>query len=404
MKQMLKVVSCEEAEKIIKEKTVGINVGTEAVSLLECLGRVTAKEIISSENIPSFDRSTVDGYAVSAKDTYGSGESIPVILKVSGEILMGEKADITIESGECTKISTGGMLPSGADSVVMVENTELSLDGDCLVMGAVSPFQNVTRAGDDVKTDEILIDKETRLTSGHIGVLAAVGKTEVDVIKKPVIGIISSGDEIIPINQTPSVGQVRDINSHILAALMKENGCEAKLYGVASDDEKSFLTLVEKASDECDVVLISGGSSAGTRDMTVRTLEHLGKVYFHGIAIKPGKPTIFSTLKSKPVFGLPGHPAAAYFTSIMFVLPMIDDLYHCCRKRLTKKAVINENVSSNHGRQEIISVRLDGDVAQPVLRKSGVVSLLSQTDGYIIIDRNKEGLKSGEEVTVNLFN
>ncbi len=400
---MLKVVSSEEAAKIIKEKTAHLKKKTETVSLTDCLFREAAEDIFSGENIPAFDRSTVDGFAVMAKDTYGSSEAMPAMLKLKGEILMGETAEASLKQEECIKISTGGMLPSGADSVVMVEHTEALFDGTVLVAGAVSPFQNVTKKGDDVKAGEKVIAKGTLLSSRHIGILAAIGKAEVTVIKRPVVGIISSGDEIVSIEETPRLGQVRDINSHILSSLMKEKGSKTILYGVASDDEESFLSLLKRATEECDTVLISGGSSAGTRDMTVKALNELGEVFFHGIAIKPGKPTIFALVNGKPVFGLPGHPAAAYFTTLRFVVPLIERIYTKEQEAEKIRAYLSSNISSNHGREEILSVKLNGDIAEPIFRKSGVISVLSDAQGYIVIDRNKEGMKKGEETQVNLF-
>ncbi len=400
---MLKVVSSEEATEIIKEKTSANILKIETVPLSKSLHRITSEPVFSGENIPAFNRSTVDGYAVKAADTFGSSESLPSILNLKGEILMGEEAELSIESGECIKISTGGMLPEGADSVVMVENTEISFGGECLVMDAVSPFSNVNKIGDDIKIGEKAIEKGTLISSRHIGVLASIGKSEVSVFKKLRVAVISSGDEIVPVEKTPLLGQVRDINSHILASLIEENGCEPILYGVASDDLESFLALLKKANSECDIVLISGGSSAGTKDMTIKAIETSGEVFFHGIAIKPGKPTIFGLINSKPVFGLPGHPTAAYFTALRFVVPLIKRLYGSENEEKKAKAILSSNISSNHGREEIVPVKLKGNSAEPIFRKSGVVSVLSQADGYIVIDRNKEGVKENDEADINLF-
>ena len=400
---MLKVVAVETALEIIKENFSDTPLSTETVSLINSLGRVLSEDIVSKENIPAFDRSTVDGYALKASDTYGSGESIPSQLDIVGEILMGEKAESEIKDGECIKISTGGMLPEGADSVVMVENTDNSFGDICLVYKSVSPYENVNRKGDDIKDGSLVFSKGRSISSREIGVLAALGISEVNVYRKPRIGIISTGDEIVPVESQLSFGKIRDINSHMLSCLLKENGCETTLYGIVKDVYDGILTAMKNAVSENDIVLISGGSSAGARDMTVDIISKLGEVYLHGIAMKPGKPTIVGKIDEKAVFGLPGHPVASYFVTLRLVKSLVDIML--CRndnaRRIKSKMLCN--ISSNHGREEILCVKLTDEGAIPVYGKSGVISLLSESDGYIIIDRNCEGLKSGDEAEIYLF-
>ena len=400
---MLKVITCEKALEIIKNEFKIINAGTESVSLAECLGRVLSESIVSSESIPAFDRSTVDGFAVIASDTYGSSESIPSQLDVIGEIPMGEKSSLTVNSGECVRISTGGMLPCGCDSVVMVENTDTSFDNFALIYKSVSPFENVTKKGDDIKTGQTVFEKGRALSSREIGALSCLGITRVNVYKKPRVGIISTGDEIIPAESEAVFGKIRDVNTHILSALVRELGCECVSYGIIKDNYGDIYSAVKKAVSENDIVLISGGSSAGTRDMTADIISSLGEVFFHGLSMKPGKPTIVGKIDNKAVFGLPGHPVAAYFVALRLISPLVSMVLGKSEKAVTLKGRLTQNISSNHGREEIVCVRYaDGEVS-PVFGKSGVVSLLSEGDGYIIIDRNCEGLRSGEEVTVNLF-
>ncbi|MBQ7117726.1 MAG: molybdopterin molybdenumtransferase MoeA [Clostridia bacterium] len=400
---MLKVVSSEEAFEIISENLTSVYVGTERVSLGDSLGRVLSEDIISRENIPAFNRSTVDGYAVRASDTYGCGESIPAQLDIIGEILMGEGADLSVGDGQCVKISTGGMLPEGADSVVMVEHTDNSFDSLCLVYKAVSPFENVTAKGDDIKPGATVLRKGTRITSRHTGILASLGIKEVSVFMKIRVGIISTGDEIVPAEGETPVGKVRDINSHILSALMSEKGCKCTGYGIVKDIYDDIYDAVLRAVKENDIVLISGGSSAGTRDMTAGIISSLGETYAHGIAVKPGKPTIIGKIDGKAVFGLPGHPAASYFVCLRFVVPLINMLYGIKDNTRAVKSKILRNISSNHGREEIVCVKLSDEGAEPVFGKSGIISLLSESDGYIIIDRNREGLRCGEETEIHLF-
>ena len=400
---MLNVVSLEEAIRITEKEFSFFKIESEKLDVPEALGRVLFADIISDENIPSFDRSTVDGYAVVSSDTFGAGESMPAMLNIKGEILMGEEANVLTRSGECIKISTGGMLPEGADAVVMVEYTEKMMDDTCLVYKAVSPFQNVTRAGDDVKKGSIVIKKGTVITSKHIGILCALGITEIECTRKIKVGIISSGDEIVPVEQSVPLGKIRDINSHFLSALMKENGCLTKEYGIVKDDFDKLYNTLQLACKECDIILISGGSSAGSKDMTASVIEKNGTLYFHGIAVKPGKPTIFGKVNNKAVFGLPGHPAAAYIIAQAVVMNLISYCRSENNSSITITAEITESVSSNHGREEFVPVILDNGKAQPLFFKSGLVSLLSSADGYVIVPRNKEGLLKNEKVTVHLF-
>lgn len=400
---MLNVVSLEEAIRITEKEFSFFKIESEKLDVSEALGRVLSADIISDENIPSFDRSTVDGYAVVSSDTFGAGESIPAMLNIKGEILMGEEANVLTRSGECIKISTGGMLPEGADAVVMVEYTEKMMDDTCLVYKAVSPFQNVTRAGDDVKKGSIVIKKGTVITSKHIGILSALGITEIECTRKIKVGIISSGDEIVPVEQSVPLGKIRDINSHFLSALMNENGCLTKEYGIVKDDFDKLYNTLQLACEDCDIILISGGSSAGSKDMTASVIEKNGTLYFHGIAVKPGKPTIFGKVNNKAVFGLPGHPAAAYIIAQAVVMNLISYCRSENNSSITITAEITESVSSNHGREEFVPVILDNGKAQPLFFKSGLVSLLSSADGYVIVPRNKEGLLKNEKVIVHLF-
>lgn len=400
---MLKVVSTQKALEIIENRFSGFKAQSETVSLYDSVGRILFSDVLSRENIPAFDRSTVDGFAVKASDTFGSSESIPSQFNIIGEIPMGEKADAEIGEGECVKISTGGMLPKGADSVVMVEHTDTAFTDFCLVFKSVSPFENVTKKGDDIKENVLIFEKGRIITSREVGVLACLGISKVHVAKRPKVGIISTGDEIVPIDGETAFGKIRDINSHILSSLMKELGCDITQYGIVKDDYNEIDSAVKKAVCENDIVLISGGSSAGARDMTADIISSSGELYLHGIAMKPGKPTIVGKIDGKAVFGLPGHPTAAYFVALRLVKPLIDMML--CRNKTERiiKGKLMQNISSNHGREELVCVKINDNGIQPIFGKSGVVSLLSQSDGYVIIERNREGMKQGDEVQVILF-
>lgn len=396
---MLSVVTVEKALEILKENFASSG-KTENVAVCDIVSRVLAEDIVSEENIPAFDRSVVDGFALKASDTYGVSENMPALLSIKGEILMGEEAKDSISYGECIRISTGGMLPKGADSVVMSEHTDEGFDKMCLCLKSVAPNENVSKKGDDVKTGDTVLKKGTFLSSSCIGVLCALGVTEVKCAKKPVAGIISTGDEIIDFSEKPSFGQIRDVNSVLLAALLKENGCEIKNYGIVKDKKEYISEVFIRALEECDTVLISGGSSKGERDMTAEIIGENGELLFHGLAMKPGKPTISGKCKNKAVFGLPGHPAAAYYVALRLVVPFINQLTGNTSLQRSGRYILGSDIPSNHGREEVVSVKISDGKIYPVFGKSGLVSLLSESDGYIIIARNREGVFRGEESEV----
>ncbi len=395
---MLNVVNKDEAVRIVRDHAAGLTAKTETVSVFDALNRTLAKDVVSAENIPAFDRSTVDGYAVCAADTFGAGASIPAQLEIVGEILMGEAPGFTLKRGQCAKIATGGMLPVGADAAVMVEHTD-SEDGLCLVYRSVAPSENVTKTGDDVAAGEIALKQGTVVTPAAIGVLSALGIDQIPVYRKPVIAVISTGDEIV--SGTPKIGQIRDINTLLLASAVKESGCEAFVYGVVKDDRASIEAAVTECVSKADAVLISGGSSAGTRDMTVQIIDALGKAYFHGIAMKPGKPTIFGVIDGKPVFGLPGHPLAAWFVFRLIVTEWIKTALHQPESNPKRSGTLAVNIPSNHGREEYLCVTTDeNNEVVPLHTKSGIVSVLTKADGFIRIGRNTEGLFKGTTVDI----
>lgn len=394
---MLNVLTREEAVRIIRDKTAHIVPNTEKVKIDCALGRILSADIISNENIPSFDRTTVDGYAVCASDTFGAGGSSPVQLEIVGEILMGENANFTLKNGQCAKISTGGMLPKGANASVMVEHTD-SEDELCLVYKSVAPFENVTKTGDDISIGETVLKKGTVITPKQIGVFSALGIFEIPVFKKPVIAIISTGDEI---SNEPQSGQIRDINTYLLSSLATTYGFDVYEYGVVKDERKDIECAVKKCLNKADAVLISGGSSAGTRDMTADIIDTFGKVYFHGIAMKPGKPTIFGMVDEKPVFGLPGHPLAAYFVFRLIVTEYLRNIMEMPVDKPKRNGLLSVNIPSNHGREEFLCIRYDeNNKIVPVHTKSGLVSVLSEAEGFIVIPRNAEGLFKETNVDV----
>ena len=400
---MLHVKTPEEVLALINQEFAPLG-AAETVSLTAAMGRVLAADIAATEYVPDFDRSTVDGYAVRAKDTFGCTDAIPAILPLQGEVLMGEGAEFALNPEECVAVPTGGAVPKGADSVVMVEYTEDYGDGTIGISKSAAPGQNMIFRGDDVFPGKVVLEKGRVLSSQDIGALAAIGRVQVPVAKKLKIGVISTGDELVPPEQTPGPGQVRDVNSPMLEAMLTAFGAEVINYGIVIDDEALLSEKVHKAVAECDAVLLSGGSSVGVKDAACRIIESMGNLLMHGIAIKPGKPTILGKAGSKPLVGLPGHPVAAYFITKIFILPLLCRLTGRKQESYTTTARVTESISANHGRAQVHCCRLesrDGALwASPIRGKSGLITTLAGADGYFIIDRDCEGLPQGAQVQV----
>jgi molybdopterin molybdotransferase len=403
---MLHVASCEQAKELLNLKFGNRYVGKEQIALADVVNRVLAQSIVAKEDVPGFDRSTVDGFAVHAADTFGSSESIPALLRNIGEVTMGKSCVLKCERGECVAIPTGGQLPQDADAVVMMEATEDYGDGLVGITKPVGPGQNVIYRHDDVSFGEEIYSCGKRLKTTDIGALAALGVTEVLVSKRPIVGILSTGDEVVPFDVTPRIGQVRDINSVLLSASVTRTGALPRRYGICSDDDDMLQVRISAMARECDVIFLSGGSSVGAKDALKRSVEALGEVYLHGIAVKPGKPTLFGEVNGKPLIGFPGHPAAVYFIYDLFADPLLRGMMGeiitlpppCYKAKLTN------TIPSNHGRQEYIAVSLTTEegllTADPLMSKSGLITQFTRADGYIEVPRDCEGFSEGDWVNV----
>ena len=406
---MLTVKTSSEAEEIIFDTFGQIKMNTEDVEILSSVGRILATDIVSTENVPSFNRSTVDGFAVKAQNTFGCSDSIPAILNFKGEVLMGEAPTFEIGKDECAYVPTGGELPAGADAMVMIEYSENYGDGTRAMLKPSAPGQHVTFIGDDVMVGQAVLHKGTKLGARHIGVLAALGYDKVPVYKKPVISVISTGDELVDVTESPKGAEVRDINSFTICAALEELGCEYRKIGIVKDNLPLLESVMTKAFSESDMVIVSGGSSVGVKDSTFKVLDKIGEVLFHGIAIKPGKPTILGNVNGKPGFGLPGHPLAAYYVFNLFVKPLIKNMTGADNTDLynKKNANLTLSIPCNHGREECMGIKMKNEngrtMAEPVYAKSGLISVLSDSDGYIRIARDCEGLSQDEEVEIELF-
>ena len=402
---MLYVKTPEEVLALIKEEFSPLG-RTETVSLSRAMGRILSEDIAAEEYVPDFDRSTVDGYAVRAGDTFGCSDAIPAILPLQHTVLMGEGADFSLNAGACAAVPTGGAVPKGADSVVMLEYTEDYGDGTIGISKPAAPGMNMIFRGDDVHPGKVILHSGRVLSSADIGALAAIGRVQVPVVKKLTVGVISTGDELVPPEVQPGPGQVRDVNSPMLEAMLTAFGCNVINYGIVIDDEALLTRKVQQATAECDVVLLSGGSSVGVKDAACRIIESMGKLLLHGIAIKPGKPTILGKAVEKPLVGLPGHPVAAYFITKLFVLPLLGQLSGRDMTAYTVTAKVTESISANHGRAQYHCCRLIRKGAQvyaePIRGKSGLITTLAGADGYFCIDRDCEGLPKNAEIQVTV--
>ncbi len=388
-------------------------VGGETVSLENAFDRVLSVDLTAPEDLPDFQKSTMDGYAVKARSTFGATESLPALLEITGEVSMGEAGKVTVGSGQAVKIPTGGMLPEGADGVVMIEYCTL-LDEETLeVSRAVSPLENTIQPGDDYKKGSVILEKGQRLRPQDLGVLAGLGFSEVPVFRQPKVAILSTGDEMVPVSRKPSPGQVRDINRYTLGALCRNMGAIPVHMGICGDHFESLRGMVEEALAAADAVWISGGSSVGTRDLTLQVFETLAdfELLVHGISLSPGKPTIVGRSGTKALVGLPGHPASALVVGEVFMRKLLRKLSGTSSNgsgipRIIE-AVLKRNIPSAGGREDYVRIRLEQEGekrwAVPVFGKSGLISTLAQADGLVRIHMNAEGLYEGETIEVMLF-
>ncbi|MGX6445460.1 molybdopterin molybdotransferase MoeA [Neobacillus sp. K501] len=405
--QFFKVKTVEETFALIDALIPAITT-TEVRPLEEALHYILAVPVTAKENVPGFDRSTVDGYAVKAKDTYGSSESMPGFLTVTGEVKMGESAVCQVGPGEAVYVPTGGMLPQGSDSVMMIEHCE-DMDGLLNTYKQVAPGENIIRAGEDILEGEILLPSGTMLRPQELGALAALGITMVTVFRKLKVGYISSGDEIVPY-QTENLlpGQIRDINFLTIAGLAREWNMDVVYGGIVKDEYQEFQERAEELYQQVDSLILSGGSSVGAKDYTTEVIQSLGSpgVFVHGISIKPGKPTILAMANGKPVIGLPGHPASAMIIFKLFGERIFRKLKG---EVIAKKpdrifARITKNIPSSMGRADYVRVRLvekEGEWwAEPIIGKSGLITTLVKSDGIVEIHSEKEGISQGDYVPV----
>ncbi|WP_322509923.1 gephyrin-like molybdotransferase Glp [Anaerolinea sp.] len=408
MPEFLELLPPAQAWEVFRNALPSAVLPAERLAVVQARGRVTAEPVVSPENLPAFSRSTVDGYAVQARDTFGASESLPAYLKLVGEVPMGAAPSFSIRRGECALIHTGGMLPEGADAVVMLEHTQTSRPDEVEILRAVPSGENVLLAGEDVRIGEVVLPAGVRLEDAQIGGLTALGILEVNVVRQPRVGILSSGDEVIPPEHQPQPGQVRDINSYSLSALVERHGGLAVRYGIVPDRPEVLRETLRRALSECDAVVITAGSSASTRDFTAAVINEMGApgVLVHGVNVKPGKPTILGVCGGKPVIGLPGNPVSALVIARLFVVPVLYSLQGLSGGvwQSAVRAVLTVNLASQAGREDYFPVQLirKGETlfAEPIFYKSNLIFTLARADGLVKIPASATGLGVGEEVDV----
>jgi len=401
MTPLERLIPYNEALKRINKSIVPIE-RVETVSIENALERVLAENIVANMSVPPFDRAAMDGYAVRAKDTEGASSTKPRTLKLVQTLHAGESSSKTLGSGECIQVATGSPIPKCADAVVIVEVTQRS-DGSVSILEPVGTGENISLRGEDIEKGRVILKAGEQLFPAKIGVLAALGKKEVRVYAKPLVAIVPTGTEIREIGSLLEEGQVYDVNSYTLTAVISRNGAVAARVKAVPDDLEELGKAIKKLAD-CDIIVFSGGSSVGERDLLGEVIRRLGEVVFHGIEIKPGKPTLFALVNQKPVFGMPGYPTSCLNNAYLLLLPAIRQMARLppktertVRVRLAKKLI------SSSDRMQFLTVRVGKGQAYPVFKHSGAITSMAGADGYIILPTNVTVMKKGQEVTVILF-
>ena len=401
----------DEAKNTINSQFKQVTLGEEETALLEAYNRVLKENVTSTLDIPPFNRSTVDGYAVKSEDTFGADENQPVTLKVSGVVNVGELPKVVLAKGEAAEIVTGAPIPEGADAVVMVEDTE-RVNGDLQVFSAVTKNENVMKKGSDIKNGETVLKAGQVLGSSEIGVLAALGKTKAKVYKPPMIAVLSTGGEVTEPGKVLPPGKIYDINAYSLSTAVIESGGKPVYFGVVPDDKAALKKALECALASADMVITSGGVSVGPRDFTPQIVDSFGKpgLIVYGVAVKPGKPTTVAFVGDKPVFSLPGHPTSALLIFYLLVRPYIQRLSgRPVTEIKSVRAFAGARMFSAKGRRTFVMVRLSFDekgrlFAEPVeTGASGAITTLAKADGFVEVPENQQFIDVDEEVSVKLF-
>ncbi len=402
MRPIRATIPLDEALAILDSCAVPI-ARTEVIPLAEANGRILASSVVANADVPPFDRAAMDGFAVIAEDTFGAGRQAPATLQRIETVHTGNVPTKRIDRGECTEIATGAPMPDGADAVVMVEETDRASEGAVQVFTPVYPRQHVGRRGADITSGQALLESGDHLTPSRLGSIAALGLAEIEVFGCPRIAVLSTGNEIIDPGQPLGPGQIYDINRFTLGAVIGEHGGVAVSYPTATDTLASLEAAVDACLDN-DVLVFSGGSSVGERDLTLDVLERKGDVLFHGIAVKPGKPTVFGRIGKIPVLGMPGYPTSCLSNAYMLLIPLLRKIARLPRHRMRTVSVpAAKRFVSTTGRHQFYTVRVVDGAAVPAFKASGDITSMSQADGYIEIPAQTDIVEKGQTVEVKLF-
>ena len=395
------LISYQEAKEVIDRHTSPI-MRIEAVLIDDAVNRILAEDLVAKINVPPFTRSAMDGYAVKAKDTFDAGQFKPQVFKIIGELHAGENPTKKIKSGECIQISTGAVMPEGADSVIMVEDTERE-ENEVKVFKSITPGTNIGKMGGDIKAGVVILKAGIVLDAGKVGVIASQGLSKIKVYEKPRIAVIPTGEEVVQSGKKLQPGQLYDINSHTISALVSASGGIPVRIDIAGDKAEELRAAVKEAL-KSDIVVLSGGASVGERDLLVDGIDMWCEILFHGVQVKPGKPTIFAMIEGKPLMGMPGYPTSCLINSYLFLVPAIRKLAHLpSRSGDTVKAKLSRRIPGSTGRRQFLTVKLVGDEAVSVFKESGAITSIAEADGYIEIPENIDMLEKGQIVTVTLF-
>lgn len=409
MMELLKTMSVTEVQHKTASLFESKNMPVEEVTLLESLHRILASPVTSPHDVPEFNRSTVDGYAVRAEDTFGASEGVPAMLIKKGEVHMGREAVVTVEPGECVYVPTGGMLPPGADGMVMVEYVEHLDETILLVQQSVSPGANLLRKGEDLQKNEVIFDRGHRLRPQDVGLLAGMGFQKVSVYEPVKVAVISTGDELISPEEALSPGKIIDMNTYSLSAALQEDGFKVVGRSVVKDEMETLQQTLRDYMQTADIILISGGSSMGEYDITKKAIDSMGQpgAVVHGMSVKPGKPTIVGMAEGVLMIGLPGQPVSALVVYHLLMKPLLQRL--TCHNIITPtvSGELTVNLPSAPGREHYVMVTLqrenDDWKVSPQHGKSGMLSMMGRSQGMVKIPVNQEGLSKGDRVDVILF-
>jgi molybdopterin molybdotransferase len=402
MRPIRETLPLDEALAALVEAAAPIT-GTERVPLRDANGRVLASDAIAALDVPPFDRAAMDGYAVIAEDTFGAGTYAPKVLRSVEKVYTGQVPSRAVAPGECIEIATGAPMPAGADAVVMVEETERGADSEIRIFTPVYPKQHVGRKAADIAAGQTIVAAGTVLNPSRVGSLAAVGVFEVEVFVRPRVAVLSTGNEIVEPGHALAPGQIYDVNQFTVSAVVGSHGGVAVPYPPAPDSLPELIAAIRAAAQE-DIVVFSGGSSVGERDLILDALHQAGEVIFHGIALKPGKPTVFGRIGKTPVFGLPGYPTSCLSNAYMLLVPMLRSMARLPEfKPRTVSLPLSRRVVSTTGRHQFYTVRIENGMAVPAFKASGDITSMSLADGYFEIPAQTDIVEAGEMVEIKLF-